>query len=99
MVTHIQAKAFAGTRGGGGGVILKKVFWIVYFNGELIVLPKIYIFLAFNIENRFHCHKVLRSGYLHSEERDDWQTFIFIENNRHLPVATINDAFKLGQFD
>ena len=39
MVTHIQAKAFAGTH--GGGEILKKCFLIsIYFNVKLIILPK-----------------------------------------------------------
>ena len=42
MVTHMQAKAFAGTRGGGGNDILKKSFLIpIYLNVKLIVLPKI----------------------------------------------------------
>ena len=30
MVTHIHAKAFAGTRGGGGGDILKNGFGFLY---------------------------------------------------------------------
>ena len=47
----------------GGERYFKKCFLIpIYFNVELIVLPKIYIFEALNIENGFHCHKVLRSG-------------------------------------
>ena len=42
MVTHIQAKAFAGTQGGGGMIFKKKCFLIsIYFNVKLIVLPKI----------------------------------------------------------
>ena len=45
------------------------------------------------MENGFHCHKVLRSGQLHGEERDDCQTFIFTENHRHLPIASVNDPF------
>ena len=62
MVTHIHAKAFAGTRGGGDD-ILKKCFRIsIYLNVKLIVLPKFFILEAFNIEKGFHIHKVLRSG-------------------------------------
>ena len=43
MVTHMQAKPFAGTRGGGGGNdILKKCFRIpIYRNVKVIVLTKI----------------------------------------------------------
>ena len=51
MVTYIQAKAFAGTRGGGGDdtCILKKCFLIsIYFNVKLIVLPN-FIFLKYLI--------------------------------------------------
>ena len=44
MVTHNHAKAFAGTRGGGGGemIFLKKCLQIsIYLNVKLIVLPQI----------------------------------------------------------
>ena len=66
MVTHIQAKDFAGTRGGGVEMIFQKCFLIsIYFNVKLLVLPKNFIslkHLIWKIENGFHCHKVLRIG-------------------------------------
>ena len=56
-------KSFCWHTGGGGMIFLKKSFRIsIYLNVKLIVLPKINIFEAFNIENGFHSHKVLRSG-------------------------------------
>ena len=30
------------------------------------------------------------------EERDDWPFFIFTENHRHLPIASVNDPLLLS---
>ena len=87
-------KIFCWHTGGGGNDILKNVFWFLYtLMQNWLFYPKFYIFEAFNIENGFHCQKVLRSGYLHSEERDNWQTFIFTQNHRDLPIASVNDSW------
>ena len=39
----------------------------------------------------FTAIKYLGQGSFKVKKRDDWQTFIFTENHRHLPIASAND--------
>ena len=91
MVTHIHAKAFAGTRGWGGGGGLgyfKKWFRIsTYLN-----VNQNFISLKHLISKTdFTAIKHSGQGSFKVKKRTIDKLLFFTENHRHLPIACVND--------
>ena len=90
MWTHIQAKAFVGTR---GGTICHKTFSYFYLfhckkHSFCSKVPE-----AFQKENLFHYHKILNSRKLFWENSNIWWSFIFFQNHRHTHTYDRQSSF------